>query len=160
MKIWACLLIIWNTSVLSQTVSSPQARSIYLNGVDISSARNQELSKVNIRIDSQGNLYIEAPHYDVQRETTFLPLGRQLPGQPKHLEHKPPTALNQNPNPAGQAKRNLASPPETSDTMKGPSPGDNSGAEAAPLPKEGTRTPIDGTENRGNVSPEIPTNPG
>ncbi len=160
MKLFLSLLLIWTLEAHAQGYeSSTSTRSVYLNGVDISSAKNQALQQVNLRIDAQGNIYIEAPHYDIQRETSFLPLGRQLPGQPRHLDHKPPAALNHNSNSptSGETKPNLASPSETGDTLKQglPSTGDS-----IPNRKEGTRTPPDGSEDRRNSGPEIPTNPG
>lgn len=56
-------------------VSSPAwARSVYLNGIDISSARHQSMKNVNIRIDGDGNLFIEGVHYQVNEENTYYPL--------------------------------------------------------------------------------------
>jgi len=62
------------------------ARSVYLNGIDISSSRNQNLKGVNLRIDENGNLYVEAPHYQVNEENTFAPLSSWIQGTtgPKH----------------------------------------------------------------------------
>ena len=71
--------------------SSALARTVYLNGVDISSARNQTLKKVNLRIDERGNLFIEAPHYQVNEETTFTPLSsylHQSARQPMHEKRR------------------------------------------------------------------------
>ncbi len=138
------------------------SRSIYLNGIDISSAKNQALNQVNLRIDAQGNVYIEAPQYDVQRETTFIPLGRQLPGGARHPEHRSPSPLTQFPGaPMGSNlsnKPSLASPSETGDTMKQQVPVP-SGSVPSGI-KEGTRTPPDATEDRSNPAAEIPGNPG
>jgi len=62
------------------------ARSIYLNGIDISSSRNQTLKKVNLRIDENGNLYIEAPHYQVDEQQSYTPLSSWVQGinAPRH----------------------------------------------------------------------------
>ena len=54
------------------SASSVYGRSIYLNGVDVSSARNQFLKNVNLRIDENGNIYIEAPHYQINEENIKL----------------------------------------------------------------------------------------
>lgn len=54
--------------------SSALARSVYLNGIDISSARHQSMKNVNIRIDGEGNLFIEGSHYQVNEENTYYPL--------------------------------------------------------------------------------------
>jgi len=62
-------------SGLSQPLTAQtENRRIYLNGVDISSAKHQSLKQVDLRIDGQGNLFIEAPHYDVTEESTYIPL--------------------------------------------------------------------------------------
>ena len=162
MRLLIYSLLAWSLQAQSQSLDTPATtRSVYLNGVDISSAKNQALQQVNVRIDAQGHVYIEAPHYDIQRETSFLPLGRQLPGQPRHLEHKPPTALNHSPSvPLGSdSKPNLAPAPETSDTWKQGAASQNPG-NATPGRKEGTRTPPDGSEERAIPSTEAPTNPG
>ena len=50
------------------------ARMIYLNGKNVSSVREQTLENVNVRIDAQGNVYISAPHYEVQESTHYRPL--------------------------------------------------------------------------------------
>ncbi len=53
-------------------------RIIYLNGVNINSVKNQELDNVNLKIDGSGNIYIEAPHYDISVEQSYHPL---MPGE-------------------------------------------------------------------------------
>lgn len=69
------------------------ARNVNLNGIDISSARNQSLENVNIRIDALGNIYIEAPHYTVHQENTFLPLGNN-PSAAQNSRHKSPGMIS------------------------------------------------------------------
>lgn len=49
-------------------------RSVFLNGQDISSARQQNVRGANINIDEEGNVFIEAPHYRVQEEKNYVPL--------------------------------------------------------------------------------------
>lgn len=62
------------------------ARSLFLNGIDISSARHQEMERVTVRIDGAGNVYIVAPHYQVNNESTYIPLSNwnRPPGLPGH----------------------------------------------------------------------------
>ncbi len=62
------------------------ARNVFLNGIDISSARLQNMENVNIRIDGEGNVFILAPHYQVNEESTYVPLSswKESPGAPKH----------------------------------------------------------------------------
>ena len=54
---------------------SGQARSVFVNGVDVSSSRNQKLSNVVVAIDENGDVLITAPHYRVIEEDTYSPLG-------------------------------------------------------------------------------------
>ncbi len=144
-------------------VPSSTARVIYLNGVDISSAKNQSLEQVNVRIDARGHVYIEAPQYEVQQESTFVPLSRQTPPHPNLPVHKSPGPLpNEVEMPA--SKQELASPAETGDTMNQP--------DAAPPPpaagsglmeKEGTRKQPDGIPSKegtgASLSPGVQPNP-
>jgi hypothetical protein len=43
------------------------AGSVYLNGVRIDGVTNQKFDKVNVRIDESGNVFIEAPGYNVRQ---------------------------------------------------------------------------------------------
>lgn len=45
-------------------------RSIFLNGMNINSIRNQDLDDVSLFIDKKGNVYIEAPQYEVGAENS------------------------------------------------------------------------------------------
>lgn len=70
-------------------------RSIFLNGVDASNVRNQSLKGVDIRIDQDGHVHIEAPHYEIQEQTTYVPLDKKMREQAinavkRSPEHKPP----------------------------------------------------------------------
>lgn len=69
--------------------SGMNSRSLFLNGIDISSARNQEMKNVTIRIDESGNLFIEAPQYNVREESEYLPVTKWIEGQghPQHAQH-------------------------------------------------------------------------
>ena len=76
------------------TATSSQARNLYLNGIDISSARHQNLENVQVKIDGQGNIYISAPHYQVNEENTYIPLSRwdrRISG-PQHKQGAKPIA--------------------------------------------------------------------
>jgi hypothetical protein len=81
-QLLAFLLLIPNASY---------SRTIYLNGVDISSARNSFIENANLRIDSQGNILIEAPHYQVNEENTYTPLSswNQVTSTPLHQPASP-----------------------------------------------------------------------
>lgn len=157
-----CLLLL---AGIGQTypVSSSTARVIYLNGADISSAKNQSLEQVNVRIDARGNVYIEAPQYEVQQESTFVPLSRQTPPHPNLPVHRTPGALpNEVEMPA--SKQGLASPAETGDTINQPEtdppmPATGSGL----MEKEGTRKQLDGIPSKdgsaATLSPLVQPNP-
>lgn len=54
--------------------SFAEGRSVYLNGKDISSARDQDLHNVEVRIDGTGNIFLDAPHYEVSEEARYTPL--------------------------------------------------------------------------------------
>ena len=138
-------------------------RVIYLNGVDISSAKNQSLEQVNVRIDSRGQIYIEAPQYEVQQESTFVPLSRQTPQRPNLPVHRSPGPLpNEVEVPA--SKQELASPAEPGDTMSQPEtvqPVQASGSGL--MEKEGTRKQLDGIPSKegtgASLSPGVQPNP-
>ena len=108
------------------------ARNIYMNGIDISSARHQALSNVSIRIDGDGNVFIEAPHYQVHEENTFIPLSswnREV-GAPAH---QPAGAMPARLSKAGGGKQPAvapASPPAAAPPARDP---------AATEPKAGTK---------------------
>lgn len=46
--------------------SSASARSVFLNGVNIDSAREQSFENCQVRLDQYGNVYIVAPGYKVE----------------------------------------------------------------------------------------------
>ena len=47
--------------------STALAGSTYLNGIRIDGVTNQKFDKVDVRIDEQGNLFIDAPGYSVRQ---------------------------------------------------------------------------------------------
>ena len=69
-------------------------RSIFLNGIDVSSARDQDLRNVHVRISDNGDIFITAPQYQVTEEETFTPLSSYVPGG--HTpEHRPPVEMGE-----------------------------------------------------------------
>ena len=60
--------------ILLTISSTSQARNIFLNGSDISSARSQELENVKVFISDKGDIFISAPQYQVFEEKTYVPL--------------------------------------------------------------------------------------
>src|SRR5688572_30489857 len=88
LKKWRYLAYFLGMAICSEAF----ARSVYMNGVDISSARNQNLAKVNIRIDENGNIFIEAPHYQVNEEYSFTPLSSWMESL-STPEHKTRSAM-------------------------------------------------------------------
>lgn len=44
------------------------AQDVFLNGVRITGVKNQDFDNASVRIDSQGNIRILAPHYTVKRQ--------------------------------------------------------------------------------------------
>ena len=91
---------------LVQFISSTAlAGNIYLNGTDVTGARNQRLKDVNVFIDEQGNVFIDAPHYSVNEQAHYIPLSPKLSrnspshqapfGLPSHPEAPPPQLQNE-----------------------------------------------------------------
>lgn len=72
-------------------VGGSAARSIYLNGTDISSARSQELKGVDLVINEKGDVFIIAPQYQVNEEDSYIPLSKYVQGLngPKHQPMQP-----------------------------------------------------------------------
>ncbi|NBQ54208.1 MAG: hypothetical protein EBU49_11600, partial [Proteobacteria bacterium] len=61
---------------VAATAPAAYARNVFLNGVDVSSSRSQELRNVQVRINEKGDIFISAPHYQVTEEDFFTPLSR------------------------------------------------------------------------------------
>jgi len=55
------------------------AGSVFLNGVRIDSVRGQTFEKATVRIDDQGNVHIDAPHYAVRTESVPAPAPAAAP---------------------------------------------------------------------------------
>ena len=121
-------------------------RSIYMNGVDISSARNQDLRNVHIKISDNGDLYITAPQYQVTEEETFLPLSTRV--KPSLPEHKAPQSMS------GQtaAKPAKSSPEKTAAANLPDAPANASAPQAA-----GDAPKSAGTESAPQSAPATPS---
>ena len=134
------------TSVVLWSTFSPAVlgRDVLLNGQDISSARNQELKGVNLRIDDKGNLFIEAPQYRVHEEDTYTPLSRfvkdagrdnKSAGLPPHRAPRPLALSPQSGDPDANRDMVPASPEvpliqnETDGTTAAVAPGGSTPAE-------------------------------
>jgi len=122
-------------------VTTPN-RSIYLNGVDVSSARNQDLRNVHIKISENGDLFISAPQYQVTEEETFMPLSSYTT---KSLApaHKAPQAMRDPSNPDTAKAIEKPASDKASNTKSGAekpnTPAQNAPAQpaSAALPKTG-----------------------
>jgi hypothetical protein len=77
--------------LFSFCAANAEARSVFLNGTDISSAKNQKLRNVTVQIDAQGNVYIEAAHYQVHDESAYLPLSSYMQNIPQPQNTAPLT---------------------------------------------------------------------
>ena len=62
------------TQLPAQVYKNIPLNTVYLNGENIVGLRNQVLEGVNIRFDSKGNIFIDAPHYEVHHDSSFHPL--------------------------------------------------------------------------------------
>lgn len=80
--------ILFIALILTLVSGTLLARNIYVNGVDISGATNQNLRKVDLHINSRGDIYIRAPHYQVHEENSYIPLSSYLK-ESDAVEHKP-----------------------------------------------------------------------
>lgn len=67
-------------------------RSLFLNGIDISSARSQDLKNVDVHINDAGDVFIIAPHYQVNEEDTYIPLSKYVQDL-NQTAHKAPQGL-------------------------------------------------------------------
>ncbi len=97
-------------------------RSIYINGVDVSSARNQDLRNVQIKIAENGDIYISAPQYQVTEEETFMPLSTYS-GKGTTPMHRGPQELggsNSETTAKASQETNSAAPPAAPPTAAPP----------------------------------------
>jgi hypothetical protein len=91
MNRWSVL--IFSSAVLAASVS--HARSVFINGVDVSSGKNIQLKNVQVTINEHGDIHISAPQYDVNEEDNFTPLSRFVHGSGTSQQpvHKPMQAF-------------------------------------------------------------------
>jgi hypothetical protein len=81
-------------SVSAMMTAAPSGlRSIFLNGSDISGARNQQLKNVDVQIAENGDIFIVAPQYQVAEEDAFTPLSKFVQGM-KQPVHKAPQKIS------------------------------------------------------------------
>lgn len=85
----ASMTLLFTSTLFSNVALS---RNIFLNGIDISSATGQELKNVTIRINEKGDVFIVAPHYQVNEEDTYVPLSKYVQGV-NLPTHKKPTEI-------------------------------------------------------------------
>lgn len=110
-------------------------RSLFLNGVDISSARSQDLKNVDVHINESGDVFIVAPHYQVNEEDTYVPLSKFVEGV-NAPTHKPAQAIK------SDSKIPSGSTPPRLGTLKGgeaaaPSEPSDDHASGGMVPKAG-----------------------
>lgn len=92
-KITTALLLGFIAIPTASSQDTHAERSVYLNGIDISSARNQKLKGVDVHIDENGNIFFTAPHYDVLEEGSYVPLSKWTKKMGTSEMHKAPTEL-------------------------------------------------------------------
>jgi hypothetical protein len=92
-------LVVLGLGVTGATLTAAPAgvRNLYLNGVDISSAKSQELKNVDVTINERGDIFIIAPHYQVHEEDSYVPLSKyvQSMSAPQHKAPQPIAAGTQ-----------------------------------------------------------------
>ena len=97
------------------SANNAEARNIFLNGSDISSARSQELENVKIYISDKGDIFISAPQYQVFEEKTYVPLQsrssitHQIDREDEHPNNLP-SAVEMVPGAAGATSSTLENP--------------------------------------------------
>jgi len=97
---WYCSFYLSTIIGLLMVTTLPiklQAKTVMLNGKDISNVRKQHLKKVDIYITEEGDIVIQAPHYQVQHVDSYQPI--KITGQTPSLMnntpiHKAPAPLN------------------------------------------------------------------
>ena len=66
-----------------------EARSIFVNGVDITGAVDQTLREVTVYIDKNGDVLITAPQYRVLAKESVKPLGKKPERRPLPKHRSP-----------------------------------------------------------------------
>jgi hypothetical protein len=78
-----------------RTFKNVPVQAVYLNGVNVVGLHNQSMKGVNIRFDENGNVFIDAPQYEVQYDTSYHPLlPDELPGFEKQQAPLPSGILS------------------------------------------------------------------
>jgi hypothetical protein len=80
------VIAIFISILLFTLTSEGLARSVFLNGTDISNLREQTLNQVTVRIDASGDIRIDAPHYQIQDQSRFHPIGKPLSSRASALQ--------------------------------------------------------------------------
>lgn len=62
---------------LSSVFMNAHARGLYLNGKDISGARDENLESVRVKIDSKGDIWISGERYRVETQEHFVPVEKK-----------------------------------------------------------------------------------
>jgi hypothetical protein len=144
MRRYLFLIALYATSSLA---GPGGVKSVFLNGVDISSARSQELKNVDVIINEQGDIFLLAPHYQVNEEDTYIPLSKYAQGLGP-LSHKPPKAVrspvkkeDDREGRESEKAKSVKSAKSTADSSKDTVAPNGSGepptADAKPLPSNG-----------------------
>ncbi|MFZ9519676.1 MAG: hypothetical protein ACO3A4_04285 [Silvanigrellaceae bacterium] len=131
--------------IVGELTTDFPARMIYLNGKNISSVREQQLDGVNVRIDSNGNVHILAPQYEVQESSHYRPLlNSEVPkvGKPK-VENDAPLFPGKYTKSASEERNPKSSqgasvPPIQNDEVADPDAGESGGESSAS--KSGVKT--------------------
>ncbi len=151
----------------ASALSSGGLASIYLNGIDISSALNQDMKSVDIHIDERGNLFITAPHYYVNEAESFVPLSSGRPARLPHmpllkLEHETPDqaanpTANPNASPAPSAENLPAPPSSPAVSTKEPMPNETTATVPGPLaPSPASTPPVSSSPDNSTPVPSLP----
>ena len=122
--------------------STTGLRNVFLNGIDISSAKSQDLKHVDVHISESGDIFLVAPHYQVNEEDSFVPLSRYVQGlsQPVHqAAQKMESTVKAQPGPAAPAANPLPAAPA-----------------ANPLPAAVAATPTDSSAADSAVRSDAP----
>ncbi len=74
----------------AQVYKNAPLQSVFLNGENVVGLRNQTLHGVTVRFDAHGNISIDAPHYEIEYDTSFHPLlPEELPQMQKQRSALP-----------------------------------------------------------------------
>ena len=88
--------LLFNNLILLMILLFPsfvEARSIFVNGVDITGAVEQTLREVTVYIDKNGDVLITAPQYRVLAKESVKPLGEK-PERRRLPKHRSPEKMS------------------------------------------------------------------